>query len=72
MLIDGGPTSLVLRELAKGRSFFDSTLDIVLATHPDGDHIGGLVDVLGRYQVATIMQTNNKNNTPAASAFIEL
>lgn len=69
MLIDGGPTALVLRELAQGRGFFDSTIDVVLATHPDSDHIGGLVDVLERYQVATIIQTNNENDTPAASAY---
>jgi competence protein ComEC len=69
LLIDGGPTSLVLRELADGRSFFDSTIDLVLATHPDSDHIGGLVDVLARYQVATIIQTNNINDTPAAAAY---
>jgi competence protein ComEC len=69
MLIDGGPTALVLRELAQGRGFFDSTIDVVLATHPDSDHIGGLVDVLERYQVATIIQTNNENETPAASAY---
>jgi competence protein ComEC len=69
MLIDGGPTALVLRELAQGRGFFDSTIDVVLATHPDSDHIGGVVDVLERYQVATIIQTNNENETPAASAY---
>lgn len=69
MLIDGGPTSLVLREFAKNRSFFDSTIDVLLATHPDSDHIGGLVDVLQRYQVAAIIQTNNVSDTPAASAY---
>ena len=69
MLIDGGPTALVLRELASGRSFFDATIDVVLATHSDSDHIGGLVDVLARYQVATILQTNNKSDSPAAAAF---
>ena len=71
LLIDGGATSLVLRELASGRSFFDSTIDVVLATHPDSDHIGGLVDVLARYQVATIIQTNTLNDTPAAAAYAD-
>jgi len=69
MLIDGGPTALVLRELAQGRSFFDSTIDVVLATHSDSDHIGGLVDILSRYQVAIIIQTNNSSDTPAAAAY---
>ena len=69
LLIDGGATSLVLRALADGRSFFDSTIDVVLATHPDSDHVGGLVDVLARYQVATIIQTNNKSDSTAAAAY---
>lgn len=69
LLIDGGPTASVLRALAEGRSFFDTQLDVVLATHPDADHIGGLVDVLQRYQVATIVQTSNINDTPASSAY---
>jgi competence protein ComEC len=69
MLIDGGPNSLVLRELARGRSFFDTSIDVVIATHPDTDHIGGLVDVLQRYTVDTIIQTNNINQTPASTAY---
>jgi len=69
MLIDGGPNSLVLRELANGRSFFDSTIDVVLATHFDSDHIGGLIDVLGRYQVATIIRTNAITDTPVSKLF---
>jgi competence protein ComEC len=69
MLIDGGPNSLVLRELAQGRSFFDTSIDVVIATHPDTDHIGGLVDVLQRYTVDTVIQTNNINETPAAAAY---
>jgi len=71
LLIDGGPTATVLREFARGRSFFDSTIDVVLATHPDSDHVGGLVDVFERYQVATVVQTNNIHDTPAAGAYTD-
>ena len=51
VLIDGGPDSSALRELARQMSHLDRTIDIVLATHSDKDHIGGLIDVLSRYEV---------------------
>ncbi|MEY3784397.1 MAG: hypothetical protein RLZZ230_719 [Candidatus Parcubacteria bacterium] len=69
MLIDGGPSSAVLRELAKGRSFFDKNIDVVIATHPDSDHVAGLVDVLERYQVDYLLETNVKSDSQAAVAY---
>ena len=70
LLIDGGPDSSVLRELPKVMPFWDRSLDVVLATHPDKDHIGGLVDVLTRYDVDTIIQTENESDTAVSSAFV--
>ena len=69
MLIDGGRDSSVLRELSKRRSFFDRSIDVVVSTHPDLDHIAGLVDVLKRYQVGTIVMTTNEGDSGAAEAF---
>ena len=69
VLIDGGPDSGVVRELSKQLPFFDKTIDVVLATHSDKDHIGGLIDVLERYQVETIIRTENKNDTEVAALF---
>lgn len=71
MLVDGGRDSLVLNALSSQRSFFDRKIDLVVATHPDLDHIGGLIDVFRRYEVETILLTENKNDTPAAAAFSE-
>jgi competence protein ComEC len=51
ILIDGGPDTSVLGELGKVMGFFDRHIDIILATHPDQDHIAGLPLVLGRYKV---------------------
>lgn len=51
MLIDGGKDSKVLTELARVMPRGDRSIDIVLATHPDADHIGGLKLVLSRYKV---------------------
>ena len=69
MLVDGGPNAAVLRQLSKERSFFDREIDVVVTTHPDLDHIGGLVDVLKRYKVQTILRTENENDKSAAEAF---
>lgn len=54
MLIDSGPSAVVLRRLSEVVPWWDRTIDVVLATHPDLDHIGGLPDVFARYRVGTI------------------
>src|SRR3990167_2308783 len=55
ILIDGGPDNKVLDRLGRNLPFYDHDLDIVIATHPDADHVAGLVDVLRRYQVSTFL-----------------
>lgn len=70
LLIDGGPNNAVLRELGKQMPFNDRSLDVVLATHPDLDHIGGLVEVLKRYEVDNIIKTDNQSDTAVAKAFL--
>ena len=59
MLIDGGPGKSVLRELSKVMPFYDRSIDAVLATHADQDHVGGLPDVLNRYKVDLFFETGN-------------
>lgn len=71
LLVDGGPSAQVLRELAADRPFFDKSIDVVIATHPDTDHVAGLVDVLERYEVATIIETAARSESPAAVAFAQ-
>lgn len=57
LLIDGGLGRGVLRELSKVMPFYDRSLDVVLATHPDADHIGGLPDVLDKYEVGLFLES---------------
>jgi competence protein ComEC len=71
MLIDGGRDSNVLQDLGSELGYFDRTLDFVLATHPDLDHIAGLVDVLDRYEVETVIISGNEGDTPVSEAFDE-
>ncbi|MBU0750458.1 MBL fold metallo-hydrolase [Patescibacteria group bacterium] len=57
LLIDGGPDRSVLRELPKRMGIFDRSIDVVLATHPDKDHIAGLTEVFNRYAVGTYVES---------------
>ena len=57
ILIDGGPDSSVLGKLAGEMPFWDRELDLVILTHPDSDHVTGLIDVLQRYKVDNILWT---------------
>lgn len=56
MLIDGGANRRVLSEIGKIVPFFDREIDVVLATHPDRDHIGGLPEVVTRYNVEVFIE----------------
>ena len=63
MLIDTGRNQEVLRGLGEVMSFSDRDIDYVLATHPDADHVGGLSDVLDRFNVAHLIRTSNDSDT---------
>ena len=71
VLIDGGPSGIVLRELSKVIPWYDRTIDVVIPTHPDADHIGGLVDVLPRYKIGTIVHSDMEGDTATAKALAE-
>jgi len=56
ILVDGGPSpSVLLSHLGRRMPFWDRSLDLVVLTHPEADHVGGLVDVLKRYDVGLVL-----------------
>jgi competence protein ComEC len=68
VLVDGGKGSLVLQRLSSVMPWWDRSIDVVIATHPDADHIGGLIDVLSRYTVGTIVHSSVQGDTQTAAA----
>jgi len=69
VLIDGGPNSSVLRELTKVMPIYDRYIDVVIMTHPDADHVGGLNDVLKRYKVGMVFEPGVFASTTAYTSF---
>jgi len=63
ILIDGGPTSAILKKLRKEMPFWDRTIDLVILTHPEKDHLFGLLEVLKRYKVNYILWTGVVRDT---------
>ncbi len=57
ILIDGGPGNAVIEKLAGEMPFWDRTIDMVVLTHPEYDHMAGLIEVLKRYEVDYIVWT---------------
>ena len=56
ILIDGGYYPSVLNdELGRQMPFWDREIDLVVATHPDADHVSGLEGVFGRYRVGMLL-----------------
>ena len=57
IVVDGGAHPLLMTRLLSERMrFYDRRIDIVAATHPHDDHIGGLLQVLERYDVGAVLE----------------
>lgn len=58
VLIDGGPSySKVLDGLSREMPFNDKEIDLVILSHPESDHMTGLLSVLENYKVDNIIWT---------------
>ncbi|WP_053217182.1 ComEC/Rec2 family competence protein [Virgibacillus senegalensis] len=63
MLVDGGPPSAAEKVTAYLREKGIESLDLVVATHPDIDHIGGLVQVLREFNVKHLIDSGKLYTT---------
>ena len=63
ILIDGGPDSTILEKLAQEISFWDQTIDLIILTHAESDHLSGLIEVLKRYKVENIIWTGAEKDS---------
>ena len=56
ILTDGGPDTSVLNCLGRHIPFWDRDIELIVSTHPDSDHATGLIDVIERYNVDSILK----------------
>ena len=66
MLVDGGPDpELTLRRLGANLPYFERRIDLMVVSHPHQDHVAGLVDVLNRFKVGSLMHAGIDFENPS-------
>jgi competence protein ComEC len=71
VLIDGGPADGgILRRLPGVIPWYDRSIDVIIPTHPDADHIAGLIGVMSRYQVSYIVHSDVAGDTATAQELV--
>ena len=70
VLIDGGPDNKVLNELSQNISSYDRYIDLVILSHAQLDHFGGLIRVVKNYKIGAFI-FNGRNGTSAAYKDLE-
>lgn len=63
ILVDGGPDSKILEKLSQEMPFYDRSIDLLILSHPEKDHMAGLIQVLKNYKVDYILWTGVVRNT---------
>jgi competence protein ComEC len=73
ILVDGGPSpSALVSRLGREMPFWDRSLDVVILTHPQEDHLAGLVEMLARYEVEQVVDSGQACDMAICEAWQEL
>ncbi len=64
ILIDGGPSPQAINlELSKKLPFWNRTIDLMILTQPQADHVTGLAEILQHYEVKQIIESGLSYNS---------
>jgi len=73
ILIDGGPDFQKINlELSEKLPFWDRTIDLVVCTQPQADHVTGLVEVLQRYEVKQVLEPGVSYNSSVYQEWLNI
>lgn len=73
VLVDGGPSPQAINlELGRRMPFWDRTIEMVISTHPDSDHLAGLLEVLRCYHIEQVMVSGMTADSSLYEAWTEL
>lgn len=71
VLVDGGPGMDVLRRLGEEMPWFDRRIEVVVLTHPQSDHMEGLLHVLERYDVGMVLLPKAISSTQMQKVWLD-
>jgi len=73
ILVDGGPDPQKINlELSKKLPFWNRTIDLMVSTQPQADHVTGLVEVLQRYEVKRVFEPGVSYNSSIYHEWLKL
>jgi len=73
ILVDGGPNpTTLISAFGHKMPFWDRSIDLVILTHADEDHITGLIPVLERYHVGQVLDSGYEYHHPMYQRWQEL
>jgi len=72
ILVDGGPDLTILEKLGREMPFWDRYIDLVVLTHPEYDHIGGLIEVIKRYEIGCILTAGVVRDTAEYKEWVKI
>jgi competence protein ComEC len=72
ILLDGGPDLTILEKLGRKMPFYDRYIDLIILSHPEADHLNGLIEVIKRYKVGGIIANGVIRNTEQYREWIEI
>lgn len=70
MLIDGGPDDKVINCLSRHMPFWDRHIDMVALSHPQKDHMQGLISVFARFSVDYFLKSDIGSPTEGYTALM--
>lgn len=71
VLIDGGAGTVLLRRLSTVMPWYDRSIDLVIGTHADLDHIGGLIELFPRYRIAEVIVPGTQGSSDAWRTYLD-
>ncbi|MFA4862081.1 MBL fold metallo-hydrolase [Methanoregula sp.] len=71
ILVDAGETDMGDRVVANLRKLGVTRIDLLVATHPHSDHIGGMQKVLAAFPVGQVLDAGVPNPSPVYEHFLE-
>jgi competence protein ComEC len=71
VLVDGGPNNKVSEYLNHDLPINDRSLDLVILTHPQSDHMYGLINVIKNFEVKKIITSNVSHTTSEYKLWID-
>lgn len=63
IIIDGGTKGKMLPCISRHRPFWDRTIDVVMVTHPQEDHYGGLIEVVESYTIRHFIENSHDSSS---------